>query len=481
MHRFRTITTVLFLTFVSAPLTAQEISAEKRTALAAVDAIAGEIAQIADTLWDLSELALREHESAEHLAAVLEREGFVVERGVAGMPTAFVATWGEGRPVIGILAEYDALPGIGNAPVPREEPRADGITAGQGCGHNLFGAGSVGAAIALERTMEAHGLTGTVKLFGTPAEETGVGKTYMARDGVFDGLDAVLEWHPSIETKVGNSANHALNNFTVEFFGRAAHGAYDPWNGKSALDAVELMAHGVNLMREHVPPTARIHYVIADGGGAPNVVPAYAKLWFFVRDENRPAVEAHYEWMLKIAEGAALATRTAHTVTLITGLHEYLYNRPLQEAMQRNLELVGPPTFDPELQSFARALQEELDIEPLGMDTTIQPLAKGIEPLEGGSTDVAEVSFLTPTAGLAVATAGRNLPWHSWATAASHGLPGASVSAEIAAKVIALTGVDLLTDPALVAQAKATFEELTRDRPYRSPLPAGQMVPEPEE
>ncbi len=476
MPRARSLLTFAALA-AAVPVTAQDISAEKHTALTAVDAIAGEIAHIADTLWDLSELAMREHASAEHLAQILEREGFTLERGVADMPTAFVGTWGNGRPVIGILAEYDALPGIGNAPVPREEPRADGITAGQGCGHNLFGAGSIGAAIALKRTMETHGLAGTVKLFGTPAEETVVGKTYMARDGLFDGLDAALEWHPSTETEVGNAATHALNNFTVEFNGRAAHGAYDPWNGRSALDAVELMTHGANLMREHIKPTARIHYVIADGGGAPNVVPASAKVWFFVRDVDRPSVETHYEWLTAIAAGAALATQTTHEISLITGVHEYLYNRPLQEALQANLELVGPPTFDDETMAFARALQVELGLEPAGMDTTIQALADGVEPLVGGSTDVAEVSFLAPTAGISVATAGLDLPWHSWATAASHGLPGASVSAEVAAKVLALTGVDLLTDPTLLAAARARFEEQTKDRPYRSPLPEGQPPP----
>ncbi|HET7292466.1 MAG TPA: amidohydrolase [Vicinamibacteria bacterium] len=222
------------------------------------------------------------------MAGLLEREGLQIERGVAGMPTAFVASFGSGRPVLGILAEFDALPGIGNEAVPRREPRKDGVPNGHGCGHNLFGAGSAGAAIALKRAMQALHLPGTLKLFGTPAEETLVGKAYMARDGVFDGLDAALDWHPGLETKVSNDSGQALNNFTVEFFGKAAHGARDPWNGRSALDAVELMTHGATMMREHVPTTARIHYVIAEGGEAPNVVPAFARVWFYVRDVDRP-------------------------------------------------------------------------------------------------------------------------------------------------------------------------------------------------
>lgn len=471
---------VLVLLVPALPAAAQRPTAQQRAVLEAVDNLTAEIALMADTLWDFSETALREHRSAGYLAMVLEREGFRVERGVAGMPTAFVATWGRGAPVIGVLAEYDALPGIGNAVEPREAPRADAVPNGQGCGHNLFGAGSVGAAIAMKRVMEARGLAGTVKLFGTPAEETLIGKTYMARDGVFAGLDAALEWHPDTETRVNNTATQAMNNFTVEFFGRASHGAADPWNGRSALDAAELMAHGLNLMREHVKPTARIHYVFPNAGDAPNVVPAYAKMWAYVRDTDRPAVEEHYAWILRIAEGAALATGTTHKVTLLTGVHEVLFNRPLQERMQRNLTLAGAPAFDDAVHQFARALQDELGRQPVGMATTIAPLAPSVEPMEGGSTDVAEVSFLAPTVGVSVATAGIGLPWHSWATAASHGLPGASAASRVAAKALALTGIDLLTDARLLADARRAFAEQTAGRPYRSPIPADQPPPLPE-
>ncbi len=460
-------------------LSAQTLPPGKQTALEAVDRLSAEIHLMATTLWDYSEIALMEAKSAEFLTGVLEEEGFTVERGVADMPTAFVASYGAGRPVIGILAEYDALPGVGNAPVPHRAQREDGLTAGQGCGHNLFGAGSVGAAIAVKRAIERHGLQGTVRLYGTPAEETVVGKVYMAKAGVFDDLDAALEWHPGLETGVRNQPGRAMNNFTVEFFGQAAHGAGDPWNGRSALDAVELLNYGVNLMREHIRPEARIHYVIPSGGEAPNVVPEYAKVWYYVREADREKVEEYYDWILKIAEGAALATRTTHKVTLITGVHETLLNRPLQEAMQANLEFVGAPQFADEYQEFARKLQRSLQIEEKGLNTEIEPLADGPEPVEGGSTDVAQVSYITPTVGLRVTTAAADIPWHSWATAASHGTEGAIRGAEVAAKVLALTAIDILTDTDLLRRAEEFYEEQAGGKPYESPIPADQKPPLP--
>jgi aminobenzoyl-glutamate utilization protein B len=463
----------------AAPGAAQAKPDPKRAAAQEAERLSAEIGATAQKLWALSETALKETRSAAVLADLLEREGFGVERGVSGMSTAFVASFGSGQPVIGILAEYDALPGVGNALVPRKQPREDGVTSGQGCGHNLFGAGSVGAAVALQRTIKAAGLQGTIKLFGTPAEETLIGKSYMARDGLFDGVDAVLEWHPDDRNAVNNTPNMALNNFTVEFFGRPAHAAADPWKGRSALDAVELLVHGVNLMREHVKPSARLHYVMPSAGEAPNVVPAYAKVWLYARDTERPAVEAHYEWLLQIAEGAARATQTTHKVFLNTGVHEYMFNRPLQEAMQANLEAAGAPAYGEAEQAFARQLQKEHGLPEVGLDATIAKLAAGLDPLEGGSTDVAEVSHITPTVGLMLSTSGKDLPWHSWATSASHGLPGAAKAAVTAAKVLAMTGVDLLTQPKLLERARAEFQKQSAGKPYRSPIPTGQKPPLP--
>jgi aminobenzoyl-glutamate utilization protein B len=475
------------LTMFGAALTASppayaefEITAEKQALIKSVDTLEPQIKSMSMDLWDYSEIALLETRSAERLASVLENEGFKLERGVADMPSAFVATWGEGGPVIGILAEYDALPNIGNAPVPMEQAREDGHPHGHGCGHNLFGAGSVGAAIALKRTMEQFGIRGTVKLFGSPAEETVVGKVYMANAGVFDGIDITIDWHPFYDSWVANSTGQAMNNFEVEFFGKAAHGAFDPWNGRSALDAVEVMNHAVNMMREHIEPSARIHYVIPEGGDAPNVVPAYSKVWYYVRDDNRERVIKNYEWMLQIAEAAALATQTTHKVTLITGVHELLLNRPLQEAAQANLEFVGAPEFSEQDQDFARELQTYLEIEPLGYPTEILPLKDEVQPVTGGSTDVAEVTRMAPGVSIYVATAGLNLPWHSWATSASHGRPNASRGAVVAAKVMALTAMDFLLDEDLRVAAKAVFDEEIKANPYVSPIPKGQkpILPE---
>lgn len=471
VHSMFAILLIGFLQLAVADLANKE---EKLDVIAQVDRLEQDISDMSMELWDYSEIALREVRSAEYLARILEQEGFSLARGVAGMPTAFVAEWGQGGPVIGILAEYDALPNIGNDPVPTKQAREDGHPHGQGCGHNLFAAGSIGAAIALKRTMEANDIKGTVKLFGTPAEETVVGKVYMASAGIFDGIDVTLDWHPSYETEVTNAKGQALNNFEVEFFGKAAHGAFDPWNGRSALDAVELMNHAANMMREHIEPTARIHYVIPDGGEAPNVVPAYAKVWYYVRDSNRKNVEAHYEWLTQIAEAAALATQTTHKLTLITGVHEILLNRPLQEAAQANLEYVGAPVFDADDQVFARELQESVGIEPVGYPSQVNPLEDGVEPPQGGSTDVAEVTRLAPGVSLAVATAATDLPWHSWATSASHGRPNAARGASVAAKTLAMTAIDFLLDEDLRERARAEFDEKMKDNPYVSPVPEGQ-------
>ena len=456
---------------------AQETDLLKQKALEQVDSIEAVIEEMAIKLWEYSETVLQETQSAKLLVSKLDEAGFNIETNVADMPTAFVATYGSGSPVIGILAEYDALPGVGNQAVPERKPRTDGVTSGHGCGHNLFGAASVGGAIALKELMEKNNLKGTLKLFGTPAEETVIGKVYMAKAGVFEGLDAVLEWHPGAENEVRNQAGRAMNSFEVEFFGQSAHGSADPWNGRSALDAVELMNYGVNLMREHIKPTARIHYVIPNAGEAPNVVPEYAKVWYFVRDINRAEVKKYYDRILKIAEAAALATETTHKVHLITGVHEYLLNRPLQEALQKNLELVGAPEFTEKEQEFARSLQRSVNKEEKGFNEKIKALPDKPGEVKGGSTDVAEVSWIVPTAGFRVTTAAEDIPWHSWATTACHGTRASRKGAVVAAKVIAATGIDLLTKPTLLKESKAFFLKATDGKTYQSPIPLNQKPP----
>ena len=370
------------------------LSAPARAAVAQVGAIDQEIEDWSMQLWEFSEIALEEHRSAAYLADRLEREGFRVARGVAGMPTAFIAEWGQGKPVIGFTAEYDALPSIGNDPVPKRQQRGDGHPHGHGCGHNLFGAGATGAAIALSRAMQEAGIGGTLRVYGSPAEETLVGKVYMAKAGLFDDLDAALDWHPLDSTSVNNSTGQAMNNFAVEFFGKSSHGAYDPWNGRSALDAVEIMSVAVNMMREHIRPSARIHSVVTHGGEAPNVVPAYARAWYYVRDSDRKLVDENYQWLLEIAAAAAQATQTTHKVSLVTGVHELLLNRPLQELMQDNLEAIGGPR----LQRVGAGIRPGVAGLPRAGAARPghrgeEPLANEPDPVEGGSTDVAEISW----------------------------------------------------------------------------------------
>jgi aminobenzoyl-glutamate utilization protein B len=301
----------------------------------------------------------------------------------------------------------------------------------------------------------------------------------MAKAGIFDGLDAVIEWHPGDDNEVRNQSGRAMNSFEVEFFGQAAHGAADPWNGRSALDAVELMNYGVNMMREHIKPTARIHYVIPNAGDAPNVVPEYAKVWYFVRETNRDEVDKLYARILKVAEAAALATETTHKVRLMTAVHEYLLNRPMQEALQKNLELVGAPVFTEEEHEFARSLQRVLNKEEKGFNDKITPLPDEPGEVKGGSTDVAEVSWIVPTGGFNVTTAAADVPWHSWAVTACHGTQAGHKGALVAAKVIATTGVDVLTRPTFVQEARAFFLKATDGKPYQSPIPIDQKPPLP--
>ena len=472
---------ILLIILLPAMVQAQKLSSVKKQALVEVKGLEEQINNVCQSLWDYSETALKEHKSSKLLIELLEKEGFTIEKNVAGMPTAFVATYGIGSPVIGILAEYDALPGVGNAALPYKAPREDGLTSGQGCGHNLFGSACVNAAIAIKRTMDKKSIKGMIKLFGTPAEESVVGKVYMAKDGVFNNLDAVIEWHPWTETGagfIGTYGSLAMNNFEVEFFGQSAHGAIDPWNGKSALDAVEMMNYGVNLMREHIYPTTRIHYVIPNGGEAPNVVPDYAKVWYFVRDINRSNVEKYYQRILNIAKGSAMATGTTHKVNLITGVHGYNINGPILNALQKNIEYVGAPVFTDEEQEWGKKLQKAALKDQKGFATDIVLIPENWEkiPAGGGSTDVAEVSFLAPTAGFFVTTAPIGVPWHSWATSASHGSSAGFRGTQTATKVISLTAIDLLTDKKLRDEAKIYFDKKTGGKAYKSPLPKDQKV-----
>jgi aminobenzoyl-glutamate utilization protein B len=447
----------------------------KKAALQWVDDNSRQLASWNDQIWGFAEIALQEFKSSALLADQLERAGFKVARGVSGMPTAFIAEYGSGRPVIGILAEYDALPTLSQKVSPTQEPVQAGAP-GHGCGHNAFAAGSVGAAIALKDVMAREKIPGTIRLYGTPAEENYSGKTYMARDGAFDDLSVALHWHPGTMSGVTLSSNFALNGVEIEFFGKTAHAAGAPWDGRSALDAAELTNVAMNYLREHVKPTARIHYVTLNGGAAANIVPEYAKLWYMVRDQDRQSVEYLYQRLLKCAEGATLQTETTFKVHVLEGTWNLLVNEAGSKIMYSNLLLVGSPRFTEQEQAFARTIQKEMKVPEKGLAGDIEPLQRAGPP-EGGSTDVSDVSWIAPTIGLSVALAPIGAPGHHWSTVACGGMSIGHKSAITAAKAIAATALDLIQNPELLQRVAAEWKEKTKGIPYKSAIPKGQNPP----
>ncbi len=428
------------------------------------------IKRIANEVWQFAELSLQELRSAQLIMDILQEQGFTItSKGTAGVPTSFIAEYGTGTPILGLLVEYDALPGLGNEPVPYREPRKDQVTSGHGCGHNLLGAGSVGAAIALKNVVAEQKIPGTIRVYGCAAEETEGAKVYMAREGLFNDLDAVLHWHPTSSAEVSNYRSTAANSIKIEFFGRGAHAGGTPWLGRSAVHAAELFAHGINLMREHVEPTARLHYIYESAGLAPNVVPDYAKLCLYVRDCDRAHVEASSAWVKQIAKGAAIATQTTAKVLVYTGIYDLLPNSPLAERMQAHLEQIGIPVFSEEEQAFARELQQNYGVEPEGMATETLSLADENTSM-GFSTDVGDVSWNAPTMGCGMPTMPLGVSVHTWAATACHGMSIGLKGALQATRVLAWTGIDIMTDAELRQAARADFERRVRGRPYVSPL-----------
>ena len=357
---------------------------EKQAVVESIEKRSSELVDLSDQVWRFAETALRETKSSKLLADYAEKQGFRVERGVAEMPTAFIATFGQGRPVIGILGEYDALPGISQKASPVKEPLEPGA-AGHGCGHNLFGAASMGAAVAIKEMIAAGNWKGTIRFYGTPAEESVGGKIYMARADLFKDLDVCIVWHPDTEIKADTGGSQALVDFIVEFQGKAAHAAYDPWNGRSAVDALELFTHAINLMREHVKPSVRLHYTIQRGGDVPNVVPEYAKLWCWVRDSKRTGVEELLGRVRKAVEGAALAADVEGKMTIQTGDYEMLVNMEGSKLLQTNLEWLGPIRYTEPEQEFAQQIQRSTGVPEKGLDGSIKPLTPPPADPEGGS------------------------------------------------------------------------------------------------
>lgn len=429
------------------------------------------IERICAEVWELAELSLAEVASAEVHLRELAAAGFaVVSRGTSGQPTAFVAEWGQGGggPRVGFLPEYDALPGLGNAAAPEPAPAPNGRASGHGCGHNLLGAGCTGAAIALKRTMERQGLPGVVRVYGCAAEETTGAKVFMARDGLFDDLDAAIAWHPAPIAAAGFTRTAAIDNVRVEFFGKTAHAGTDPWNGRSALDALELFCHGINLMREHVEPTARIHYVVEAGGETPNVVPDYARLAMFVRDVDRAKVRATTRWARELAAGAAMGTQTRAGFTVAFGLSDLLPNTPLVERTFAHLQAVGVPAWEEAEQAFARACQRSFGVAEAGLAPQPMPLLP--DRAEGGSSDVGDVSWCTPTVAFLYPSFPLGVGLHTWPVTACGGTSIGVKAAVGAARVMARLGLDLVADAGLRAAARADFDTRRGDRGYVSPL-----------
>jgi aminobenzoyl-glutamate utilization protein B len=448
------------------------VSPNKEAVVASIDLHRSELTGLSDQIWHYAETALRETRSSKTLADFAEAQGFRVERGVAGMPTAFIASYGEGQPVIGILGEFDALPGISQKAEPAKEALEPGA-AGHGCGHNLFGVASLGAATTIKELIQAGKLHGTIRFYGTPAEESVGGKLYMIREGLFKDVDTVLAWHPSSEVRADTRSSQAMVDFVATFRGKAAHAAFDPWNGRSALDALELFTHGVNLMREHVKPSVRMHYVIKDGGDVPNVVPEHAQVWCWLRDSQHESVDDLLARVRKIAEGAALAAGVEGEVHVQSGDYEMLVNRAGARVIQGNLDWLGPVPFSEKDQEFAKRLQKSAGVEEKGLDGSVQPLDENPGPPEGGSTDVADVSWNVPTLHLSVTTAPANTAWHAWPVVACAGTTVGHEGMVYASKALAATAVDLFENANQREVIRKEFEEKTKGITYKGYIPAG--------
>jgi aminobenzoyl-glutamate utilization protein B len=422
--------------------------------LAGIDRASAHYADIAQQIWRFAEVGYQEVQSSALLQAELKSAGFTVKSGVAGEPTAFVAEFGSGRPVIALLGEFDALPGLSQDSVPVRRPlRADG--AGHGCGHHLFGTGSVASAIALKQWMQANRVTGTLRMIGAPAEEGGSGKVFMVRDGVFDDVDAVIAWHPASGNVVDGSQSLANISGKFRFHGIAAHASGSPERGRSALDAVEIMDVMTNYLREHVPQETRIHYVITRGGSAPNVVPDDAEVYYYVRHPDMAVTKQVWRRVEDAARGAAIGTGTTYDVSLIGSTYALLPNETLARVQQRALETVGGFTLSAAERDFALELQrsEGFTAVPLEATSHIRPFVPGgINPV---STDVGDVSWVVPTIQMYVATWVPGTAAHSWQATAAGGTSIGVKGMIVAAKSMALAVAELFASPSLVAAAKS--------------------------
>jgi len=451
------------------PIEAQ-INAAKAAALNSINGTYEADKKTALQIWDFAEVGYKETKSSALHVQNLKAAGFTVETGVADIPTAFVASYGSGSPVIGILAEFDALPGLSQEANPTKKS-IDGKNAGHGCGHHLFGTASVSAGIAIKKLIEEKKLTGTIKVFGCPAEEGGSGKVYMVRAGLFNNVDAVIHWHPDDVNGVTTTSALANKSAKFRFYGISAHASAAPEQGRSALDAVEAMDNMVNMMREHIPQETRIHYIITNGGKAPNVVPDFAEVYYYVRHPKRGDVVDIFDRVVKAAEGAALGTGTKFQYEIIGGTHDLLINKTLNEVMQSNLEKVGGITYTKEEIAFAEKLQPTFFTKapPIESANTIKPLSYQSEGNQG-STDVGDVSYAKPTVGLRVATWVPGTPAHSWQAVAAGGTEIGTKGMLVASKTMALTAIDFMLKPSIIAAATEEFKKAKGDYNYKAIL-----------
>ena len=438
---------------------ATAVNAQKKLddVLKALDAKSESYGQIAQTIWDLAEMGYQEEKSAALLQKTLADAGFTINKEVAGIPTAFTAEYGSGTPIIGIMGEYDALPGLSQEAVP--EKKSAGKAAGHACGHHVFGTASTAAAIAVKDWMKSNNAKGTIRFYGTPAEEGGSGKVYMVREGLFDDVDVALHWHPSSQNAASAGAALANKSAKFRFYGVSAHAAAAPERGRSALDGVEAMNAMVNMLREHVPEKARIHYVITSGGKAPNVVPDFAEVYYYARHNQRDVVIDIFDRIVKAGEGAAMGTGTTMDFEMIGGTHELLPNLALQKLMHDNLSKVGGMEYTPEEKEFADKIAISLGYNGVDLDK-----ARNIQPYKTeakafGSTDVGDVSFTVPTVGMGAATWVPGTPAHSWQAVAAGGTSIGNKGMMIAAKTLALTAINLFQDNSLIIKAKEEFLE----------------------
>ena len=440
---------------VTAALLAMPIAAQDADPIAAVEAQQARTERVSKDIWEFAELGYLETKSSALLVDELQGAGFAIRPGVAGIPTAFVAEWGSGGPVIGLLAEFDALPGINQSTAPTRDP-VEGKHAGHACGHNLFGAGSLSAAIAIKNWLEATGTSGRVRLYGTPAEEGGSGKVYMARAGLFDDADFVIDWHPGDRNGAPSRSSLANRSAKFRFHGVSAHAAGAPQRGRSALDGVEAMNMMVNMMREHTTMDTRIHYVITEGGAAPNVVPDFAEVFYYVRHSDADEVRALWPRLEAAAKGAAMGTETEVDWEIIHGNNPTLPLESLQKMMTAKLESLEPIEYTSEELTWANTIRESL-----GEQAPPQAMAYEVQPWEVvtgyGSTDVGDVSRAVPTVSVYTAAWVPGTSAHSWQAVAASGHSYGAKGAQHAAKAMILAAVELYTNPQLRETAKAEF------------------------